>query len=231
MAFQQSLVIKGSEVAPIREDLQIGFREGAPMIRNSTKYVLLFALCIFGGLIGGIAGSRLGSGPSGSREAGTIRVSRMELTDDQGRTRAVLGSDKSEVFLKMLSPDGDPVISASIPNAPAAYSRDRNVNDSSSLYPSPALVIKAASGKGDVSIEVNHNGDGRMSFIGTSANESEIERVSVGRLTLSDVQPDAGGWGMLVKGRGENGSHLGTAVGIYANDNRTDGRYIVPVTR
>jgi hypothetical protein len=49
MAFRQNLAAKVLEEAPILEDLQIGFREGVPMIKDFAKYAIIFALCTYGG--------------------------------------------------------------------------------------------------------------------------------------------------------------------------------------
>jgi hypothetical protein len=199
-------------------------------MKTSFKYAILALACVFGGCIGGFLAVNLYLDHLSVGQAGVVRAKRIEVIDDQGRARGILGSDEKNVFLRLLSSEGEPEITASVPSETGAKEpSNENSGSANSASTPPGIVIADGSKKGEVRIEVGYDGEGRV-VIGT---DPFGERVTLGRFLIGDVQPDPdryGGWGLQVVGRGKNGQHLATGVGI-STRNGIDGPYLSPVSR
>lgn len=195
-----------------------------------SKFAILIFVCVAGGFAGGLLGMAFYVHHISNNQTKVLRTQRVEVLDEHGRTRGIIGSDKESVFFRLVAPDGQPEVTASVPNETQRIKIDGRGNEPDGTNTIlPGIVVANEAKNGEVRIEVGRDGNGRVA-LGTDPN---WERVTLGHFSIGDLQPDPlhyGGWGLQVLGRGKNGVHLATGLGI-STQNGVDDSYLSPVAK
>jgi len=185
-------------------------------------------LSIGSALVGGLVSIWMYGARHESSASNILRIRKLELVDDRGTLRAVIGLENNDdVALTMFSSDSKPMISLGV----LAQTNERKelVEDSGSrgvFYPAPFLRMNNLRGRETVGLSTGIDGNGILLFNG----QEKTGKVMLGFFGTDDA-PDGihknGMWGLEVNGRGADGLARYTGIGMENHDG-IDGAYLIP---
>jgi hypothetical protein len=174
-----------------------------------VQIFLLIVVCVLSGMAGAYLMMHM---TRTEKKASMIQTQRLELTDSNGKVRATFSVDGGQVALRMLSQEGQPVLSLTV-------DQDRE----SAKRSAGSIEIHDDSGKPLITMHSVGQERAQVAISGPSGDD----QVSLGYSPYGDVIDghERGMWGLQVKGPG----HSSSGINVFSEDGALKG-FNIPLT-